>query len=165
MGTLWFIVIGIAVYMVIYALEWSWNYVEVSPLSLDKKNRTEIAGLTKKLEAIEPSLELQRKTRIRFAKLMEAGATLELSMRITQSNAEFSAMIPTLSDWIKQTVTALTDAGMETDASTFLRAGEGARSAVQLAKFDHVLAWKRTQMAQLESYRDKLQEIVHRNNL
>ena len=65
---LWFIAVGIIVYMVFYAMEWSWNYVEVSPAVLDKQKRSEITELTDRLRAVEPSLDRQRKTRITFCR-------------------------------------------------------------------------------------------------
>ncbi len=59
----WFIVVGIIVYMVIYALEWSWNYVALAPMIVDSDNQTklkqsadEIATLTKENEGLKQAV-------------------------------------------------------------------------------------------------------------
>lgn len=88
----WFIVVAIIVYMVIYALEWSWNYVALAPMIVDSDTQTklkqradEIATLTKENEGLKqkqtvPELSPQEQRRRDFAsveiqKLGEVGRT------------------------------------------------------------------------------------------
>jgi len=167
MGAFWFIVIGIAVYMIIYALEWSWNYVEVSPMVLDEQKRTEIAGLTEKLKAIEPSSDRQRQTRIAFAALMEEGKELEVRMLTAQSGAEFSPMGLQVNDWVERTKCAFIEAGLHTDASAFAHSGERP-SDEQMKAIPFYLkkqVWKHYDIARITAYLAKLQEIIERRNL
>jgi len=153
-------------YGFVFLVTFLWHLIAAPP-NLASEQAATISDLGEKMQTAQQNASAtadKRQRRIRFAKLMEEGATLELKMRTIQDNAGFSSFMPGLAQWIADIVTALTDSGMETESSGFLRSGE-APSISDLSRYEHVPTWKRHVMAQLMLYRDKLQEIVTRNSL
>ena len=160
MATFLVIVVGIAVYMAIYILEWSWNYIEISPAILDKQRKEQIDTLE--------ALARKRQNGIRIARLMEDASKLDTTIRMVQNNQELNSTVaPQLSAWIANVVTALTESGIPTDAAAFLHSGERPTAeqtkAVAMANF--APEWKQYYMTQLALYRAKLQEIVERRGI
>lgn len=156
-----FIAVAVSVYLVIYALEWLWNYVVVSPQLLDERNLAQIAEQANEIARLSCS-KTQRET---FASLMNVGLFLtEAFTRATDAD-EFKKYIPDFLEWVDNTITALTEAGLDTEAVAFSQVSSVAPSSEQKAAFDDLESWKRHHLARLAASRAKLSEIVTRRNL
>ncbi len=165
-----FLAVGILVYMVIYALEWSWNYVVLAPMILDTENQSKLQQQTGHIAALTEKLEMlnkQKEVRLSFAKLMDDGKGLQIRMITCQDNSEFNSVLcPKMLEWITSTFNAFVEAGLDTDAIAFRDSGDAPSPTRVQAEARHYLQqWKHYPMAQLAIYMAKLQEIVERRNL
>jgi len=173
-GMALFIMGGIVVYMIFYILEWSWNYVVVSPRMVHyedqaklKQQAHEIAALTEKLKTPD-SVKKQKETSITFANLVKEGKDIEEQIITNQKPHELTAITQQLNDWIERTEAALIESNLHADASIFVRSGERpSTEQTRDAVPDYVRnqPWKHNALARLSLYLKKLQEIVERRNL
>lgn len=168
MGAFWFIVIGIAVYMVIYALEWSWNYVEVSPMIVDHDNQVKLKEQTDQIAALTGQLETSsaiKQVKVALAALMKEGKHIEERMVTNQNSHEFSTLSQQLTDWVSRTADALIEFDLHTDAEVFRHSGERPSDQQTRAIPAYIQSWKRHDMSRFSVYWQTLVEIKNRNNL
>ncbi len=163
-----FAVITLVVYMVLYACEWSWNSLVISPATLDRQVRGQTAERDNQIAALKETISSARKERQQgeqFAELMGRGRILSEAFSCAPDNATFNARVPDLLRWVGDTVAALQESGFLTDAMAFSDSGTIPPSQAQVSAFNHLQDWKRYQVAQLSMYRQKLHEIVERRGL
>jgi hypothetical protein len=171
----WFIVVGIIVYMVTYALEWSWNYVVLAPMIVENTNQAklrqqseDISALTEKLEASSGEAQRKIETRIAFASLMEEGKSIEEKLLINPNPHEHNAISESFNGWINRAAEALAESGFQTDATLFRHSGERPTDVQQNAIvpfYLKMIVWKHYDITRASIYLAKLQEIIERKNL
>jgi len=171
----WFIVVGIIVYMVIYALEWSWNYVVLAPIIVDSANQAKLQQQSRDISALIEKLqgsnsETLRRSSIQclFANLMETGKDIEEKMLINMNPHEHNTISQSFDDWVDSIVGALTEFVSATDASFFRHSGERPTDKQQSEIVPFYLktnTWKHYDVTRASIYLAKLQEIIERKNL
>jgi hypothetical protein len=138
-----------------------------APGLLDKERADEITALTAKLTTDQASHK-QRETRITFSDLMEEGENIKQRIRTNQTAPELTAITQQLSDWIKRTHSAFIESDMQTDASTFVHSGEilsAEKIKTYIPSYIQTQTWKHYDLARIEVYLAKLQDIVERRGL
>jgi hypothetical protein len=159
-----FAAVTIIVYMILYACEWSWNYVVISPAILDKQRTDEISALSEKLKLREEKSGAS----LTFATLVGEGNDLLTRMITSQGGAAAHPLSQQLNDWIKTAESALKQSGLLADASIFVHCGEKLSPEQTKALIPNYIqreTWKHYDVARLSVYLAKFQEIVERKNL
>lgn len=165
-----FSAVTIIIYMVIYALEWSWNYVVLSPMIIDNLNQTklkqnadEIASLNEKLAS---SSQGQKEIKRRLAALMEREVEIRERLERVNNDPELAELVAESEDWVRQTILALKDSGELTDAVAFSQVGKLPQSAEQAQEWRHIPDEpRRRQLIRLAMYCKKLNQIMDNRRL
>src|SRR2546422_6019630 len=156
-----FTVATIIIYMVMYAFEWSWNYVVMAPMIMDgdnqeqlTKQKNEISSLKLELDSSEKVKNVKRK----LAPLINQEISLHDRLLSAQDGAELTSGAAAVREWVSRVITLLKEADEPTDAEVFSQAGRVV-SAQQLAEFHYVRDWKREEVARLTLYCRELAQI------
>jgi hypothetical protein len=163
-----FALVTIVIFMVMYALEWSWNYVVLAPMIVDGKNQAKIDAQADEIASLKEQSELSKKRKeigIEFAALMRQEVDLRQRLKSALDGDEFTKLIREADDWVNQTVGVLKEAGLPTDAEAFYQVGPIELSSEQLERFAHVAEWKRDVIARLALYRQTLDQIKENRRL
>jgi hypothetical protein len=153
--------IVIVLYMVIYGLEWSWNYVAVAPRIMDRNNQEQLTTQKNEISSLRQqvdSSEKVRKVKRELAPLLNQQAILQDRLLSAANGAELSSGANAVQEWRDQVVTLLREADEPTDAEVFSQAGRVV-SALEIAKHPDVWEWKREEVARLDLYCKQLAQI------
>jgi hypothetical protein len=151
-------VVTVIVYMVIYALEWSWNYVVLAPMIMDGENQKELKEQADVLASLSQG---QNEIKVRVANLMERYEEIFERLERVQNDAEFAELVTESEKWIRDTIAALKDGGEPADAVAFSQVGKVPPSAADVHRFRHILdETRRAHLIRLTMYRESLRQIM-----
>jgi signal transduction histidine kinase len=163
-----FTAVTIVIYMVIYALEWSWNYVELAPMIVDSENQAKLKQQAVEIAALSERLNeasRQKEIRIQIAARMRRGRDLHEQLAGALARTELHKYTTEIDEWKNQTIASLNEANLQIDGELFSQAASQPPTPEQQAVFGAYTDWKRYELARLDLYRKKLEEIVRSNRL
>jgi NhaP-type Na+/H+ or K+/H+ antiporter len=136
-----------------------------APGLLDKERADEVSVLTQRLRSTQQSRgEAERRKALdaQLADLMREGKAAEEAIVTTQNlHIVNNELVRNCREWKERVVSALCNAGWQTDAVAFSHASENPSDGV-LGSYEHIPSTKRLYVVQLRMERDKLGEIVER---
>ena len=127
------------------------------------EHRSRVAA-ERKLQYLAQDRQAQKEVRARFARLMEEGKSLDVTIVMAQNSGEIHSFLSVRQEWKERVMAALKAADMEIDSVAFSHAADNPSKAV-VGTFTHIPATKELYWIELEMHRRKLQEIVERNKL
>ena len=145
---------------------WRWAGIAfiISAATLYVAEHKARVAAEKALRDSEQNSRRKKENRIQFARLMEEGKSLETACGIAQNAAEITNWLSARQEWKERIVATLKAAEMQIDAIAFSHAADNPSNSV-VGPYTHIPETKRLYWIELAMYRNKLQEIVERNNL